>query len=63
MCRLLALKDLVLFLFLFYFDVGRLLFGDLLRIALLKTFLNFIDEIFFEDNSIVVKKAFHTCRV
>ena len=55
MCRLLDLKGLVYF----YFDVGRLLFGDLLRTALLKIFLNF--EIFFEDNSLVIKKVFYTC--
>ena len=35
-CRLLALKDLAYF----SFDVGRLLFGNLLRIGLLKIFLD-----------------------
>ena len=58
-CLDFSLKDLVYFLY----DVGRLLFWISFEICIIEDIFGFIGEIFLDDNSLVVKKAFHTCRV
>ena len=55
-CLDLSLKDLVYFLY----DVGRLLFWTSFEICIIEDIFRFIGEIFLEDNSLIVKKAFHT---
>ena len=54
-CSYFSLKDLVYFLD----DVGRLLFWRSFENYTIEDIFGFIDEIFFEDNSLVVKEAFH----
>ena len=58
-CLDFSLKDLVYFLY----DVGRLLFWTSFEICIIEDIFGFIGEIFLDDNSLVVKKAFHTRRV
>ena len=55
-CLDLSLKDLVYFLY----DIGRLLFWTSFEIFIIEDIFGFIGEIFLEDNSLIVKKAFHT---
>ena len=55
-CLDFSLKDLVSFLY----DVGRLLFWISFEICIIEDIFGFIGEIFLDDNSLVVKKAFHT---
>ena len=58
-CSDFSLKDLVYFLP----DVGKLLFWRFFENCTIEDIFGFIDEIFFEDNSSVVRKVFHTCRM
>ena len=58
-CSNFSLKDLVYFLY----DVERLLFWRPFENYIIEDIFGFICKIFLEDNSLVVKKAFHTCRV
>ena len=58
-CLDFSLKDLVSFLY----DVGRLLYWISFEIYIIGDIFGFIGEIFLENNFLVVKKAFHTCRM
>ena len=58
-CSNFSLKDLVYFLY----DVGRLLFWRSIENYIIEDIFGFINEISLRINSLVVRKAFYTCRV
>ena len=59
-CLDFSLKRFSLF---FLCDVGRLLFWRSFENSIIEDIFGFINEIFFKDKFLVIKKVFHTYRV